>query len=324
LSVSIGTATLILVRFVTGMPGLSRYPPVEPPWAPKMSTADIQRLARGIDDLGFDGLLVPEHIVLPPDLAEAMGAHWPHALTAMSFLAGATTRLTVISAIVILPLHTPVVLAKEIATLDVLSGGRLIVAFGVGHAAEEFEALGVRFDQRGRMADEYLEAMSVLWSEDVPSFTGDYVRFADIRFEPKPIQKPHPPIWIGGNSRASLRRAARWQGWFPWQVTAAELPLRLAELRRDRTFADGGDPFDVMLPVSPVRVDERDHRPLDAGGGAPIPPASAQAAVDAVGALAEIGVTWTSVPPPGPPSRTLDEYLERLDWVAREVMCHFR
>ncbi len=219
-----------------------------------MSASDMQRLARGIDDLGFDGLLVPEHIVLPPELAGAMGAHWPHALTAMSFLAGATSRVTVISAVVILPLHNPVVLAKEIATLDVLSGGRLIVAFGVGHAAEEFEALGVRFDQRGRMADEYLAAMSALWTEDAPSYDGRYVRFADIRFEPKPFQKPHPPLWIGGNSPASLRRAARWQGWFPWQVTAAELPARLAELRRDPAFEDTerGDTlhsFDVMLPV---------------------------------------------------------------------------
>jgi hypothetical protein len=79
-----------------------------------------------------------------------------------------------------------------------------------------------------------------------------------------------------------------------------------------------------MLPLSPVRVDERDHRPLDAGDGTPVPPASAQAAVDGIGALAEIGVTWTSVPPPGPPTRSLDEYLERLDWVAREVITHFR
>ncbi len=317
-------ATLHAVRFVTGMPGLSRYPPIEPEWAPTMSAPDMQRLARGIDDLDFDGLLVPEHIVLPPDLADAMGAHWPHALTAMSFLAGATSRITVISAIVILPLHNPVVLAKEIATLDALSGGRLIVACGVGHAAEEFEALGVRFDQRGRMADEYLEAMSVLWTEEEPSFDGRFVRFADIRFEPKPVQKPHPPIWIGGNSPASLRRAARWQGWFPWQVTAADLPSRLAEMRNDPAFGDAGPPPDVMLPVSPVRVDEHDHRPLDGGAGAPVPPVSAQAAVDAVGALADMGVTWTSVPPPGPPTRSVDEYLDRLDWVAREVIAHFR
>ena len=244
-------ATLHAVRFVTGMPGLSRYPPIEPAWAPTMSASDMQRLARGIDDLDYDGLLVPEHIVLPPDLADAMGAHWPHALTAMSFLAGATSRITVISAIVILPLHNPVVLAKEIATLDALSGGRLIVACGVGHAAEEFEALGVRFDQRGRMADEYLEAMSVLWTEEEPSFDGRFARFADIRFEPKPVQKPHPPIWIGGNSPASLRRAARWQGWFPWQVTAADLPSRLAEMRNDPTFGDAGPPLRRDAPGLP-------------------------------------------------------------------------
>ena len=324
MSAPIVTATLTVVRFVTGMPGLSRYPPVEPSWAPEMSAPDMQRLAHGIDDLGFDGLLVPEHIVVPPDLAGAMGAHWPHTLTAMSFLAGATSRLTVISAIVILPLHNPLVLAKEIATLDVLSGGRMIVACGVGNAAAEFEALGVRFDQRGRMADEYLQAMSVLWTEDEPSFDGRFVRFSDVRFEPKPVQKPHPPIWIGGNSPAALRRAARWQGWFPWQASATALPSRLAEVRNDPASGAAGPPIDVMLSVSPVRVDERDHRPLDSGGGAPVPPVSAQAAVDAVGALADLGVTWTSVPPPGPPTRSLDEYLDRLDWVAREVIAHFR
>ncbi len=231
-----GPTTLTGMRFVTGMPGLSRYPPSEPTWAPEMTGADMQRLARAIDDLGFDGVLVPEHIVLPPDLAETMGAHWPHALTAMAFLAGATSRVTVISGIVILPLHNPVVLAKEIATLDALSGGRLIIAIGIGHAAEEFEAVGVPFNQRGRMADEYLEAMRVLWTEEEPAFDGRFVRFDDIRFEPKPLQRPHPPIWIGGNSPASLRRAARWQGWFPWLITPAELPSRLADLRNDPAF----------------------------------------------------------------------------------------
>jgi probable F420-dependent oxidoreductase len=314
------------VRFVTGMPGLSRYPPSEPDWAPKMTGADMQRLARAIDDLGFDGVLVPEHIVLPPDLAETMGAHWPHALTAMAFLAGATSRLTVISGIVILPLHNPVVLAKEIATLDSLSGGRSIIAIGIGHAAQEFEAVGVPFNQRGRMADEYLEAMRILWTEDEPSFDGRFVRFSDIRFEPKPHQQPHPPIWIGGNSPASLRRAARWQGWFPWQVTQAELPSRLADLRNDPAFGDDGRPFDVMMTLSPVRVNEHDHRPLesDSETDVPAPLTDAQAMVDAIAGLADIGVTWMPVPLLGPPARSVDEHIERLAQVASEVLSHFR
>lgn len=303
------------------MPGLSRYPPVEAAWTAAMSPSDFQLVARTADDLGYDALLVPEHLVLPATLAETMGAHWPHALTAMAFLAGATERIALISSIVILPMHHPVALAKAVATLDVLSGGRVILGIGVGHAEGEFEALGVPFSRRGRMADEYIEAMQVLWTEDQPSFAGNFVRFHEIRFEPKPVQRPHPPIWVGGNSAAALRRAARLgQGWFPWLVGPEELSSRLAELRARPDFGDPDRPFDVMLSVPPVRVDEHDHRPLGGGSGAPHPPASAGEAIDAVERLAELGVTWTGVPYPGPRATSLTEHLDQLAWVAEEVM----
>ncbi len=215
-------------------------------------------------------------------------------------------------------------LARAIDDLDSLSGGRTIIAIGIGHAVQEFEAVGVPFNQRGRMADEYLEAIRVLWTEDAPSFDGRFVQFDDVRFEPKPHQKPHPPIWIGGNSPSSLRRAARWQGWFPWQVTQAELPSRLADLRNDPAFGDDGRPFDVMMTLSPVRVNEHDHRPLDSDTDAPAPLTDAQAMVDAIAGLADIGVTWMPVPLFGPPARSLDDHIERLAQVASEVLVHFR
>jgi probable F420-dependent oxidoreductase len=313
------------MNFVTGVPGLSRYAPTEPSWAYTMTSADFQKVARTADEVGYGALLVPEHIVLPEELATTMGAHWPHALTAMAFLAGATNRIKVLSAVVILPAHNPIVLAKAIATLDVLSGGRVIVAVGVGHAEAEFDALGISFKDRGRMADEFLEAMPILWGEDDPVFHGRFVNFEGIRFEPKPLQKPHPPLWIGGSSAAAVRRAARFgQGWFPHLVSEAELAEYLATLRADPQFGDPQRPFDVMLSVSPVRVREGDHRPIDGGTGAPIPPLSAEWAVDAVGRLAELGVTWTTVLYPGPPARSLEEHLDRLAWVAEEIIARTR
>ena len=313
------------MKFTTTVPGLSRYPPIEPPWSSSLSSADLQLVARTADELGYDALLVPEHLVLPNELAEAMGAYWPDALTAMAFLAGATTRIALASSVVILPLHHPVALAKAVSTLDVMSGGRVILAVGVGHAEPEFDALGVPFHERGRVADEYLEAMRLLWQEAEPRFEGRYVSFGGVRFEPKPLQRPHPPIWIGGNSAAALRRAARYgQGWFPWLVTAEELPAHLARLRAQPEFGPPDRPFDVVLSVSPVRVSEFDHRPLEGTEGMPAPIGSRDELVDAVGRLAELGVTWTSVPYPGPRAGSLSEHLDQMAWTATEVMPQFR
>ena len=138
---------------------------------------------------------------MPNELAQTMGAPGPTRSPTMAFIAGATTRLSVNSCVMVLPYHEPIALAKAVATLDVLSGGRVLLTFGVGHAEVRISALGVPFERRGRIADEYLEAMQVLWTEDAPSYAGEFVSFRDVQFEPKPLQRPHPRIWIGGNSR---------------------------------------------------------------------------------------------------------------------------
>jgi probable F420-dependent oxidoreductase len=287
-----------------------------------MTAADFQRVARTADELGFDSIAVPEHIVLPSEMVGLMGAFWTHAMTVMSFLAGATSRIVVDSCVIVLPYHDPVVLAKAVSTLDRLSGGRVRLSIGVGHAEREFEVLRVPFHERGRLTDEYLDAMVELWTSDEPVFTGRYVSFEGVAFEPKPVQQPHPPIWVGGNSRAAMRRAARCDGWFPWLITADELPPHLDYIRGLPAYAARGDrPFDVCLPVSVLAVDE-EHRPLNDRGGRVDAPAGGQAVVDAIGHLAEIGVTWTSVPLP--PARSLGEYLEGLHRVAEEVLPLFR
>jgi alkanesulfonate monooxygenase SsuD/methylene tetrahydromethanopterin reductase-like flavin-dependent oxidoreductase (luciferase family) len=148
-----------------------------------MRPEDYQLVARAADELGYDSIAIPEHIVMPLDLAELMGSFWTHAFTAMAFAAGATSRLVVDSSVIVLPYHHPVVFAKAVSTLDLMSGGRVRISIGVGHSEGEFEVLGVPYHERGRLSDEYLAAMIELWTSDVPVFHGRYVNFENIAFE---------------------------------------------------------------------------------------------------------------------------------------------
>ena len=309
------------MKFSTSIPGVFRYPPVSAPWEAAMGPTDFQLVARTIDELGFDSIAVPEHIVMPAAMVELMGAEWPHALTVMAFVAGATTRVIVDSSVIVLPYHHPVVLAKAVSTLDVLTGGRVRLSVGVGHAEREFEILGVPFHERGRLTDDYLEAMIELWTSAHPEHHGPHVDFDGIVFEPKPVQRPHPPIWIGGNSRAAMRRALRHDGWYPWLITVDDLPECLDYMRAQPECEQRSRPLDICLPVTAPAVDE-EHLPVDGGSGRGVPRGDAQALVDAVGELAELGVTWTSVPVPS--ARSLDEHLDGLRWLAAEVLARFR
>jgi probable F420-dependent oxidoreductase len=308
------------MKFSTGLPGINLYPPITNEWERSMQPGDYQRVARTADELGFHSLAIPEHIVIPNDMVALMGPSWSHAMTAMSFVAGATSRIVVDSSVIVLPYHDPVVFAKAVSTLDVLSGGRVRVSIGVGHAEREFEILRVPFHQRGRLSDEYLEAIVELWTSETPEYHGRYVDFADIAFAPKPVQQPHPPIWVGGNSRAAMRRAARHDGWYPWLITADELPECLDYVRAQPGFGERTRPFDVVLPLTTLAVDE-EHRPLDGDLGRADVPAGTQATLDAVGHLAELGVTCTSVPTPQ--TRSLEEHLDHLRWVAEEIIPAF-
>jgi probable F420-dependent oxidoreductase len=310
------------MRFMTDLPGLMHYPPgFSPEWTRSLSAADFQRLARAADELGYDAINVPEHIVMPDELAPFMGDFWPHAFTAMAFIAGATTRIQVNSCVIVLPYHQPLQLAKAVSTLDLLSGGRVMLTFGIGHAEGEFRALGIPFERRGQIANEYLEAMHILWTEEEPSFAGEFVSFSGVRFAPKPATLPR--IWIGGNSAPALRRAARYgNGWMPWLVTNEELPARLEELRAQPGFDDVADDFDLFMAPAPMRVREEDHSLLDDGGPVHIFD-SDEAVIDAIGELVDLGVNWTHIPRPGGPARSMAEHLEHLAWGAEQVIPRF-
>src|SRR5581483_110283 len=138
-------------------------------------------------------------------------------LTVLSFLAGQTSRVRLLTSIMVVPHRQPVLAAKMLASLDYLSRGRLVVGCGVGWLREEFEALGTPpYEERGAVVDEYLQVFKELWNSPRPSFQGKFVRFPGLVFEPKPLQQPHPPLWIGGESGIALRRVVRLgDGWYP-------------------------------------------------------------------------------------------------------------
>ncbi|MGI9333429.1 MAG: TIGR03619 family F420-dependent LLM class oxidoreductase [Gammaproteobacteria bacterium] len=179
--------------------------------------------------LGYQYFAIPDHIIIPgridsrypynesgdypgSDTGECM-----EQLTLMAYLAATTTTAKLLSSVMVVPHRGAVHTAKTIATIDQLSGGRAVIGVGAGWMREEFEALGAPdFDRRGRVTDEYLEAFKVLWTEDDPRYEGEFVRFRDVTFSPKPQQRPYPPIWVGGESGPALRRTARLGDvWFP-------------------------------------------------------------------------------------------------------------
>ena len=303
------------MKFQVHLPGNHRIPP-QPDWVLDLAAPDYQLIARTVDDLGYEVLSTSEHIVMPDFEVSRLGPYWTHALTVMAFVAGATQRVRVDCHVLVLPYHHPVELAKVISTLDVLSGGRVNLSIGVGHAVKEFEILGIPFDERGPMTDESLEVIKHCWSNPEPNFAGKYFHVDGVAFEPGPVQNP-VPIFVGGNSKPALRRAARHQGWQPNPVTmsAAEMGPSLEYLRSQPEFDGKQDTFDVMigLGMGPLPFDA----PVFGGASSADRGRLADQLVEAIGRLADYGATSTTFP--AIPAGSLDDYLESLAWFAEEV-----
>ncbi len=200
-----------------------------PTRGPLANTASVLAIARKGEELGFRYFAVPDHIVV----ANTIGSVYPYSkdgsfpgsatgesmeqLTVMAYLAAVTTKARLLTSVMVVPHRNPVLTAKILATIDVLSGGRVTVGCGAGWMAEEFKAIGTEpFEQRGKVTDEYLRVFRELWTQDDPTFDGAYASFSDVTFLPKPVQRPHPPLWIGGESKPAMRRAARLgDAWYP-------------------------------------------------------------------------------------------------------------
>jgi probable F420-dependent oxidoreductase len=227
---------------------------------------DLVRFAQRAEALGFYCLTVADHVIVPKNISipypytvdgkyPGTGYHL-ETLTTMSFLAGATRRIRFATSVMIAPYRNPIITAKMLASLDVLSNGRVIVGLGVGWMKEEFDNLGTpAFAERGRVTDEYIRAFRELWTSDNPTVKGQLCNFSNIVFLPKPVQKPTIPIWIGGHSKQAIRRAARLgDGWHPIGGVPT-IPLEPEDMRKDLVLlaeyahAAGRDPRQIRVAL---------------------------------------------------------------------------
>ena len=259
--------------------------------------------------LGYTYLTVPDHLVIPDTIAP----NYPYSdngefvsnvagecleqLTQIAYLAGMTSKVKFLTSVMVVPHRMPVHNAKTISTIDFLSGGRIVIGVGAGWMEEEFNAVGTPpFKERGKVTDEYIAAMKALWTEDNPSFSGEYVSFSGINFAPKPVQKPHPPIWVGGESGPALRRVVRHgDAWFPIgrnpkfpMGTAARLG---ADWSRVKQLAEeaGRDPGSIELGYWTGTVSAGVEE-LDDEGNRRLLTGSVSQIVDDIGAMRDLGM----------------------------------
>ena len=281
----------------------------------------VRAMAMALEAAGVDAGYVTDHPA--PDAAwlrQGMGHDALDPFTAFAFVAAGTTRLRMHTNILVMAYRNPFLTAKSAATLQVLSGGRLILGVGAGYQKAEFEALGVDFHQRGKLFDEALEVIRLAWAGGSVTFKG--MHFSASGNEPRPAPDPAPPIWIGGGSDKAVSRAARWgDGWCPFFAaptmsklnqdtgihTVEQLADKIASLHEQRAANGRSSPFDVAIGPK-ARLDFKTRE-------------SADKYIAAVHELAAIGVTWAMIEPPHP---TRQAYLENVQWFGEEVIARLR
>ena len=288
----------------------------------------LRDVAQAAEALGYHSVWVGDHLVLPRAQRERypfnpagqfpvpVDRPWLDPFTLLAFLAGQTARVGLGISVCILPYRHPIENAKMAADIDYLSGGRFLLGAGAGWWAEEFEALGVPFHERGARTDEQLEAILALWTQPSPRFAGRFYRFEPVALEPKPLRQPRPPIWVGGNALAAARRAGRYaDAWHPaiFGVSPEQAAAGLAAARGAARDA-GRDPSALTLTIwAPVELDGAApdksawERGAIAGSPADI--------VATLNAYAGAGATAAVLVLGGSPSRRLAD----LERITREV-----
>lgn len=302
---------------------------------PMANRAGYIAVASAAERLGFDFVSANDHILVPADI----DSRYPYSeegdwagrntgecldvLSTLTFLAGCTQRVKLLSSVMVAP-HRPAILAaKIIATADVLSEGRMIVGVGAGWMKEEIEALGAPYAERGKVTDEYIAAFRELWTNPRPQMKGRYVEFSNILFEPKPCSKPNPPIWIGGESEPAMRRAIRLgDGWYP----ASSNPINrldtsdrvAAAVGKFTTMCEqaGRDPKSIALAHVVLWPVNWTAEKAISGGRRSFTGTSEQMREDAA-TLQAAGIGDVNVSFPAP---TVQETLDKMERFAKEVM----
>jgi probable F420-dependent oxidoreductase len=254
------------------------------------TTAAVQQIGRAAEELGYDAIVTGDHITIPKQIAstypyqkqaEARGDNpytiftntdWLDAFTVLALLIPVTEKVRLGTSVTIIPYRHPLEMARVVATLDVVSGGRVIFGAGIGWMAEEFRLLGVPFAERAARTREYIAVLKEVWSNDTPRFAGKFVQIEhDLHFAPKPMQRPHPPIWVGGETTPALKRVVEFgDGWHIGPIGLEELKPKFAQLRE--LMAAAGRDFTQLEITSMVdtrvlsAADIRAYRGLGVAG----------------------------------------------------------
>ena len=188
-------------------------------FGPGVSPASLKSWATLSEALGYHIIMTSDHIAITPDVQSRYPAPFYEPLSLLGWLAGVTTKIEIGTTVIIVPYRNPLELAKATANVDQLSDGRFILGVGIGWAQEEFHVLNAAYKSRGAVTNEYLAAVKLLWTQDVASYNGKFISFDDVHTAPRPIQTPHPPIWVGGPSDAAMRRTVRYgDAWHPIRI----------------------------------------------------------------------------------------------------------
>lgn len=229
-------------------------------WELNSGPAELARVARQAEDSGFFYVAVCDHTAIPRRLAGAMSTTWYDTIATLGWLAGITNRIRLMSHVYIAAQRHPLRAAKEFATLDALSGGRVIIGVGAGHVNEEFDLFGPPFEERGAGLDEAIDALAAALTEEYPTLPGPRWPASDLSVSPRAVQQPRPPIWVGGSSRAALRRAAqRGDGWLPQTVRRSDMRDQVAQLKELRQDLRAGAPIEIGALGGVFHVGEPDH-----------------------------------------------------------------
>jgi probable F420-dependent oxidoreductase len=224
-------------------------------WELRSGPDELARAAKQADDSGFLYVAVCDHTAVPSRLAPAMGSTWYDTTATLGWLAALTTRVRLLSHVYIAALRHPLRAAKEFATLDVLSAGRVIVGVGAGHVAEEFDMAGVDFAGRGALLDEAVDGIAAALTDEYPELAGPAWPARDLAVSPRPVQKPRPPIWVGGSSMPALRRAAaRGDGWLPQTPKRSDMAELVPKLLAMRDELRPGAELAVGALAGPLHV----------------------------------------------------------------------
>jgi probable F420-dependent oxidoreductase len=286
--------------FGLSLPVIQQVPAKTAPWERQAGGAEIVSIARAAERFGYRYVTCSDHVVVAASYASAMGATWYDPAATLGFVAGATLTIELLTHVIVLPYRHPLMTAKTYATLDRLSGGRVLLGVGSGHAKPEFRTLGAPYERRGRFTDEAIRALRAAWQTEVASYDGELVTFRDVIVSPRPAREGGPPIWVGGNAAASLRRAARLgDGWIPWQLSHEQFADAVAAGAAMRAEAGRHGPFEWIAPLS-----------VDAGASAP-------ALRDEIARWVRAGASGLHV---GFREESLARYLERLQWFRADVV----